>query len=249
MARVNGSPIYENAEAYGIQWIDTDLSKHAHLVYRFGDDEDVGLPFAYAEHRTANPYTVLELLTDRGRTGFDGARDTLARWRRTGVLVPDPGPALWVYEIASATTRTRGVVGVVDTADVDDGQLLEHEDTVAAVTAARVARLRAVPVDLTPVTAVHLGAPPSVQAALTRAAGAEHGQEMPPEQMQDFIGRLGRTPRQRTTFYGAAPAERMAASLGAPELAPLDNTPATKFEREMAAIATKTLARPVRQAG
>lgn len=140
-------------------------------------------PFAYAEHRTANPYTVLELLTDRGRTGFDGARDTLARWRRTGVLVPDPGPALWVYEIASATTRTRGVVGVVDTADVDDGQLLEHEDTVAAVTAARVARLRAVPVDLTPVTAVHLGAPPSVQAALTRAAGAE-----PVVAMQDEIG-------------------------------------------------------------
>ncbi len=47
---VPGSPIYENAEAYGIQWIDTDLSKHAHLVYRFGDDEDVGLPFEYADN-------------------------------------------------------------------------------------------------------------------------------------------------------------------------------------------------------
>ena len=52
---VPGSPIYENAEAYGIQWIDKDLSKHAHLVYRFGDDEDVGLPFAYAEHTPWGP--------------------------------------------------------------------------------------------------------------------------------------------------------------------------------------------------
>lgn len=130
-------------------------------------------PFAYAAHRTANPYTVLELLTDGGRTGFDGARDTLSRWRRTGVLVPDPDPALWVYEIASATARTRGIVGVADTADVDDGQLLEHEDTVAAVTARRVARLRAVPVDLTPVTAVHLGAPPMVQESVARATGVD----------------------------------------------------------------------------
>ena len=85
--------------------------------------------------------------------------------------------------------------------------------------------------------------------SITRAAGAEHGQEMPPERMQKFIGRLGRIARQRTTFYGAVSPERITASMGAPELAPLDNTPATKFERETAAIATKTLARPVRQAG
>lgn len=52
---VPGSPIYENPEAYGIQWIDDDLSKHAHLVYRFGDDEDVGLPFAYAKQTPFGP--------------------------------------------------------------------------------------------------------------------------------------------------------------------------------------------------
>ena len=44
---VPGSPFYREPEKYGIKRIDEDLSKHAHLLYRFGDDEDVGLPFEY----------------------------------------------------------------------------------------------------------------------------------------------------------------------------------------------------------
>ncbi|MDV7339026.1 radical SAM protein [Terasakiella sp. A23] len=46
---VPGSPFYNNPEKYGLKFIDKDLSKHAHLVYRFGDEEDVGLPFEYEE--------------------------------------------------------------------------------------------------------------------------------------------------------------------------------------------------------
>ena len=65
---------------------------------------------------------------------------------------------------------------------------------------------------------------------ITRSAGAEHGQEMPPERMHKIIEGLGRIPQQRTTFYAAAPEERVAASFGAPELAPLDNAAVTKFE-------------------
>ncbi len=42
--------------------------------------------------------------------------------------------------------------------------------------------------------------------SITRAAGAVHGQEMPPEAMEELIRGLGRTPRQRTTLYGDAPA-------------------------------------------
>lgn len=45
---VPGSPIARFPEKYGIEWIDQDLSKHAHLLFRFSDDEDVGLPFRYA---------------------------------------------------------------------------------------------------------------------------------------------------------------------------------------------------------
>ena len=38
--------------------------------------------------------------------------------------------------------------------------------------------------------------------SISRAAGAVHGQEMPPERMEEAIRAIGRTPRQRTTLYG-----------------------------------------------
>ena len=57
--------------------------------------------------------------------------------------------------------------------------------------------------------------------SISRAAGTEHGQEFAPERMDALIASLGRTPRQRTTLYQDAPAERRAASYQAPALAPL----------------------------
>lgn len=42
-----GSPIYENPKKFGIEHIDKDWDKHAHLLYRFSDTEHVGLPFRY----------------------------------------------------------------------------------------------------------------------------------------------------------------------------------------------------------
>jgi FO synthase len=61
--------------------------------------------------------------------------------------------------------------------------------------------------------------------SISRAAGASHGQEMPPEGMEAAIRAAGRTPRQRTTLYGTPPAERVAASFGAPPLAEPLNPP------------------------
>jgi FO synthase len=54
--------------------------------------------------------------------------------------------------------------------------------------------------------------------SISRAAGASHGQEMPPEQMEKAIRALGREPRQRTTLYGTPAAERRRRSYGAPPL-------------------------------
>src|SRR6187402_2709105 len=61
--------------------------------------------------------------------------------------------------------------------------------------------------------------------SISRSAGAEHGQEMPPEVMERLIRANGRTPRQRTTLYADAPAERRAASFGAAPLAEPLNAP------------------------
>ena len=55
--------------------------------------------------------------------------------------------------------------------------------------------------------------------SISRAAGARHGQEMPPERMEAAIRALGRTPRQRTTLYGAPDPDRVRRSFGARPLA------------------------------
>jgi FO synthase len=44
--------------------------------------------------------------------------------------------------------------------------------------------------------------------SISRAAGAAHGQEMPPERMERAIRAIGRAPRQRTTLYGEPEEER-----------------------------------------
>jgi FO synthase len=67
--------------------------------------------------------------------------------------------------------------------------------------------------------------------SITRAAGAVHGQEMPPEAMEATIRELGRVPRQRTTLYADAPVERRATSFGAAPLTDPINTPARRWER------------------
>jgi FO synthase len=48
--------------------------------------------------------------------------------------------------------------------------------------------------------------------SISRAAGADHGQEMTPKQMEQLIAGVGRTPRLRTTLYGDAPSERRQAA-------------------------------------
>jgi FO synthase len=73
--------------------------------------------------------------------------------------------------------------------------------------------------------------------SITRAAGAVHGQEMPPEAMEELIRSIGRTPRQRTTLYADAPPPRRAASFDAAPLTDPINTPARRYERQRPAAA------------
>jgi FO synthase len=72
--------------------------------------------------------------------------------------------------------------------------------------------------------------------SISRAAGAQHGQEMPPEAMEAAIRAADRVPRQRTTLYGQPRAERVAASFGAPALEEPLNPP----------VDTSGLRKPVR---
>lgn len=61
--------------------------------------------------------------------------------------------------------------------------------------------------------------------SISRAAGTQHGQEMPPEAMEALIASIGRRARQRTTTYGDIEEETQARGRGAMPLAPLFQTP------------------------
>ena len=76
--------------------------------------------------------------------------------------------------------------------------------------------------------------------SISRSAGAEYGQEMPPEQMEELIRSAGRVPRQRTTLYGAPPEERVRASFGAEPLAEPLNPPV----KDAGLVAPPRLVRP-----
>jgi FO synthase len=67
---------------------------------------------------------------------------------------------------------------------------------------------------------------------ITRAAGAAHGEEMPPEAMEMMIRSVGRVPKQRTTLYQDVPEERVSASFGAGALAPVVLPRAVRYERQ-----------------
>ena len=67
--------------------------------------------------------------------------------------------------------------------------------------------------------------------SISRAAGTCHGQELPPEQMDQLISSCGRMPQQRTTLYCAPPREQRERSYSAQALAPIVQTPAAKKAR------------------
>jgi FO synthase len=64
--------------------------------------------------------------------------------------------------------------------------------------------------------------------SISRAAGAEHGQELAPERLEALIRSAGRVPRQRTTLYGEVADERRRASFDAPPLAEPLNPPVSE---------------------
>lgn len=61
--------------------------------------------------------------------------------------------------------------------------------------------------------------------SISRAAGAQHGQELPPAQMREWIRAAGRLPAQRDTLYRPVPIERQEAAEQAAPLTEIRLTP------------------------
>jgi FO synthase len=74
--------------------------------------------------------------------------------------------------------------------------------------------------------------------SISRAAGTQHGQELPPEAMEAMIRAAGREPRQRSTLYRPVEPERRRVSFDAPPLAPVVQTPVRRIRARQGAQAS-----------
>jgi uncharacterized protein (DUF1015 family) len=85
------------------------------------------------------------------------AATTLEAWRASGVLRPDPEPALYVYEQASATHVQRGLLGALALTPPEDGIVLPHENTMSGTVSDRLSLYTAVQADLEPIFLLYGG--------------------------------------------------------------------------------------------
>jgi uncharacterized protein (DUF1015 family) len=163
-----------------------------------GDPDSTSAPaydelerFVFARHRTASPYTVLELVAPGASGDYAAAGATLRRWLRTGVLRLDDVAAFYRYEEHELRhgipAVQRGVLAAVRLEEFPgSGSIYPHEGVDPARVAVRLERLEAVPVDLSPVFALSSDVPSELRgllresppgppvAALTDDAGVDH---------------------------------------------------------------------------
>ncbi|MET9618507.1 DUF1015 domain-containing protein [Kitasatospora indigofera] len=135
---------------------------------------DVVDPGRRLDLETADPHNVVRLILPRPEpedAGDRPDRDTryrhaarlLRAWRREGVLVPDPAPALYVYEQRAADDGTgpgrvqRGLIGALAVSGPEGGVVLPHEDVMPKPVADRVGLMRTTRANLEPLLLTYRG--------------------------------------------------------------------------------------------
>ncbi len=111
--------------------------------------------------RESDPHNVIRLILGKGNEGLHGdedygkAAETLADWRRDGVLMRDEEPALYLCEQTFLVGRRqlvrRGLLCAALLEDSDSGKLLPHEQTREGPRADRLRLMTACRASLSPV--------------------------------------------------------------------------------------------------
>jgi len=114
---------------------------------------------------TGDPHNVVRLILPRpqptAESGYRHAAKLLAAWQRSGVLAPDPAPALYVYEQQSPPedggTLQRGLIGALAVSGSQAGVVLPHEDVMPRPVADRVGLMRTTKANLEPILLTYRG--------------------------------------------------------------------------------------------
>ncbi|MFJ4550773.1 DUF1015 domain-containing protein [Streptomyces sp. NPDC088817] len=111
--------------------------------------------------QSADPYNIVRLILPQAGTPSarnKQAAETLRRWLSEGVLVPDPEPALYVYEQCDGDgLLQRGLIGALRVSEPAEGVVLPHEDVMPHVVADRAALMRATSANLEPLLLTYRG--------------------------------------------------------------------------------------------
>ena len=111
-----------------------------------------------------------------GAAYADAAR-LLRDWQDDGILVPDPRPALYVYEqsLPAGPVLQRGLIGALRLAPLGTGPVLPHEDVIPGPVAGRRQLMEATGANLEPIFLLYDGNGPGAVTAqiIDRAIGRE----------------------------------------------------------------------------
>jgi uncharacterized protein (DUF1015 family) len=120
----------------------------------------------------ADPHNVVRLILPRPVAGQPGdiyrdAARALGQWQDEGILVPDPVPALYVYEQLTVSEDgsdpaanglvQRGLIGALRLAPLDAGTVLPHEDVAPGPVAGRRQLMEATRANLEPIFLLYDG--------------------------------------------------------------------------------------------
>jgi uncharacterized protein (DUF1015 family) len=129
----------------------------------------------------ADPHNVVRLILPhhQGSNPGDacaGAADMLREWQEAGILVPDPEPALYVYEQSrpGGDAIQRGLIGALRLAPLNGGPVLPHEDVAPVAVTGRRRLMEATGSNLEPIFLLYDGATVGDESPVQPGTGAPH---------------------------------------------------------------------------
>ena len=134
-------------------------------------------------HLARNPRTAGNGAAEHGASvpaaadAYADAARLMRDWQDDGILVPDPRPALYVYEqsLTAGPVLQRGLIGALRLAPLGAGPVLPHEDVIPGPVAGRRQLMEATSANLEPIFLLYDGNGPAAPTAqvIDRAIGRE----------------------------------------------------------------------------
>jgi uncharacterized protein (DUF1015 family) len=143
-------------------------------------------PAMQSRYYEASPYNLVRIILgrvepdDNGRNVYTRATEHYQQWRRDGVLVEDPAPAIYVYSQrfsvpgdSQRVLERRGFIALGQLEDYSRGVIFRHEQTLSAPKADRLNLLRATGAHFEQIFMLYSDPEQSLDAALSSSAPPE----------------------------------------------------------------------------